>query len=425
MPTVLMIGAFDTKGAEYDFLRRQILTAGCDVLAVNTGPLGTTDLFPVDIEADEVARAGGGDLAALRAKHDRGEAMKVMSAGAIAVVRRLFQQGRFDGVIGMGGTGGSAVVTAAMRPLPVGVPKLCVSTAAGTATAATYVGLSDLVLMPSIVDVAGLNRVLRLVLTRAAGAICGMVAASTREATREGAPGATTDATRPVIAATMFGNTTDCVNACRAALEGAGYEVLVFHATGTGGRQMEMLVEQGLVDAVLDVTTTEWADEICGGVFSAGPDRLSAPGRNGIPHLVVPGCVDMVNFGPVDTVPQKYRDAARKLYEWNPSVTLMRTNVGENRRMGQIFADKLNAAAGPVAVLVPLRGVSVLDGDGQPFCDREADRAIFESLKSGLRPGIAFEEIDANINDPAFSSKAVAMMLGMIAKGTEIKTSHR
>ena len=425
MPTVLMIGAFDTKGAEYDFLRRQILTAGCDVLTVNTGPLGTTDLFPVDIEADEVARAGGGDLAALRAKHDRGEAMKVMSAGAIAVVRRLFQQGRFDGVIGMGGTGGSAVVTAAMRPLPVGVPKLCVSTAAGTATAATYVGLSDLVLMPSIVDVAGLNRVLRLVLTRAAGAICGMVAASTREATREGAPGATTDATRPVIAATMFGNTTDCVNACRAALEGAGYEVLVFHATGTGGRQMEMLVEQGLVDAVLDVTTTEWADEICGGVFSAGPDRLSAPGRNGIPHLVVPGCVDMVNFGPVDTVPQKYRDAARKLYEWNPSVTLMRTNVGENRRMGQIFADKLNAAAGPVAVLVPLRGVSVLDGDGQPFCDREADRAIFESLKSGLRPGIAFEEIDANINDPAFSSKAVAMMLGMIAKGTEIKTSHR
>jgi uncharacterized protein (UPF0261 family) len=313
-----------------------------------------------------------------------------------------------------------------MRPLPVGVPKLCVSTAAGTATAATYVGLSDLVLMPSIVDVAGLNRVLRLVLTRAAGAICGMVAgaAASREATREGAPGATTDATRPVIAATMFGNTTECVNTCRAALDAAGYEVLVFHATGTGGRQMEMLVEQGLVDAVLDVTTTEWADEICGGVFSAGPDRLSAPGRKGIPHLVVPGCVDMVNFGPADTVPQKYRDAGRKLYEWNPSITLMRTNTEENRRMGQIFADKLNAAAGPVAVLVPLRGVSVLDGDGQPFCDREADRAMFKMLRAGLRPDIAFEEIDANINDPAFSSRAVATMLDLIAQGKK-KSSHR
>jgi uncharacterized protein (UPF0261 family) len=230
-------------------------------------------------------------------------------------------------------------------------------------------------------------------------------------ATRE----ATTDAAKPIIAATMFGNTTECVNACRARLEEAGYEVLVFHATGTGGRQMEMLVDQGLVDAVLDVTTTEWADEICGGVFSAGPDRLSAPGRKGVPHLVAPGCVDMVNFGPADTVPRKYRDARRTLYEWNPSITLMRTSVEENRRMGEVFATKLNAATGPVAVLVPLRGVSVLDGDGQPFCDREADRAMFQALKAGLRPGIAFEEIDANINDPVFSSRAVAMMLELIA----------
>jgi uncharacterized protein (UPF0261 family) len=409
MPTVLLLGAFDTKGAEYDFLRRQILSNHCGVVAVNTGPLGSTELFSVDVEADEVARAGGGELSALRARRDRGEAMRVMSAGATAVVRRLFDEGRFDGVIGMGGTGGSAVVTAAMRPLPVGVPKLCVSTAAGTPAAANYVGLSDLVLVPSIVDVAGLNRVLRLVLTRAAGAVCGMVAGTA--ATRE----ATTDAAKPVIAATMFGNTTECVNACRARLEEAGYEVLVFHATGTGGRQMEMLVDQGLVDAVLDVTTTEWADEICGGVFSAGPDRLSAPGRKGVPHLVAPGCVDMVNFGPADTVPRKYRDARRTLYEWNPSITLMRTSVEENRRMGEVFATKLNAATGPVAVLVPLRGVSVLDGDGQPFCDREADRAMFQALKAGLRPGIAFEEIDANINDPVFSSRAVAMMLELIA----------
>ena len=414
MPTVLMIGAFDTKAAEYDFLRSRIVANGCDVLAINTGPLGTTDLFPVEIEADEIARAGGGDLAALRARQDRGEAMKVMTAGAVAVVRRLFDQRRFDGIIGMGGTGGSAVVTAAMRGLPVGVPKLCVSTAAGSANAAAYVGLSDLVLVPSIVDVAGLNRVLRLVLSGAAGAICGMVNAAR--------PSDTAESARPVVAATMFGNTTTCVNACREALERAGYEVLVFHATGTGGRTMEMLVEQGLVDAVLDVTTTEWADEICGGIFNSGPDRLSAPGHRGVPHLVCPGCVDMVNFGPPDTVPAKYREAGRKLYEWNPSVTLMRTNADENRRMGEIFADKLNAAAGPVAVLVPLRGVSVLDGDGQPFCDRDADRAMFEALRSRLRGDVPYIELDANINDPAFSARATELMLRLIKEKT---VSHR
>jgi uncharacterized protein (UPF0261 family) len=417
MPTVLMIGAFDTKGAEYDFLRRQVISNGCDVLAVNTGPLGSTELFPVDVEADEVARAGGGDLSRIRERHDRGEAMKVMAAGAAAVVIRLYDQGRFGGVIGMGGTGGSAVVTAAMRALPVGVPKLCVSTAAGTPNAAAYVGLSDLVLMPSIVDVAGLNRVLRLVLARAAGAICGMVRGAGMSGDEADAAG------KPVIAATMFGNTTDCVNACRAALERAGYEVLVFHATGTGGRSMEMLVDQGLVDAVLDITTTEWADEICGGVFPGGPDRLSAPGRRGVPHLVAPGCVDMVNFGPPDTVPRRYRDAGRTLYEWNPSVTLMRTNADENRRMGETFAGKLNAACGPVAVLVPLRGVSVLDGDGQPFCDREADRAMFDALKRSLRPDVPYEEVDANINDTAFSERAVEMMLALISKKKEQSSS--
>jgi len=409
MPTILMIGAFDTKGPEYEFLRRQIVSRGCGDVTVNTGTLGTTDLFPVDVEADEVARAAGGDLAAVREKQDRGEAMKLMSAGAAAVVRRLYEQKKFDGVIGMGGTGGSSVVAAAMRALPIGVPKLLVSTAAG-ANAGPYVGLSDLVMMPSIVDVAGLNRVLRVVLTRAAGAICGMVGA---------APPPPSAEERPVIAATMFGNTTQCVNGCREALERQGYEVLVFHATGAGGRTMEMLVDQGLVDAVLDITTTEWADEVAGGIFNAGSDRLSAPGRRGIPHLVAPGCVDMVNFGPIETVPQKYRDAGRKLYEWNPSVTLMRTNVEENRRMGEIFAEKLNAARGPVAVLVPLRGVSVLDGDGQPFCDREADRRMFDTLRAKLRRDIPYVELDANINDTDFSTRATEMMLGLIgaAKG--------
>jgi uncharacterized protein (UPF0261 family) len=400
---ILIIGAFDTKANEYAFLRDMIVRLGGQVLTVNTGILSSTELFPIDIEADEVARAGGGDLAALRANRDRGKAMATMAKGAAAVVRRLFDEGLVAGIIGMGGSGGSSVVTAAMRALPVGVPKVCVSTVAGGDTA-PYVGLKDVTLIPSITDVAGLNRISRMILTRAAGAIVGMVNTSVAEA----------DDDRPIIAASMFGNTTQCVDRCRELLDGAGYEVLVFHATGTGGRTMESLIDEGLVDACLDITTTEWADTVCGGVFDAGEDRLSAPGRRGIPHLIVPGCIDMANFGPIATVPQKYRDAGRKLYEWNPSVTLMRTNAEENRRMGEVFAEKANAAKGPVAFLVPLKGVSILDGDGQPFCDREADQAMFDALKENLRPGIQVVEMDANINDPAFAEKAVEMMLGLI-----------
>ncbi len=401
--TILMIGLFDTKGAEYAFLRERIVARGHEVLAMNTGVLGSTDLFPVDVEADEVAKAGGGDLKSLRDKKDRGEAMKVMSAGAPVVVKSLYDEGKFDGVIGMGGTGGTSVVTAAMRALPVGVPKVCVSTAASGNTAA-YVGSKDITMMPSIVDVAGINRISRLVFSRAAGAICGMVETEPPKSAED----------KPIIAASMFGNTTDCVNACVESLSEKGYEVLVFHATGTGGKTMEALVSEGLVDAVLDITTTEWADTVCGGVFDAGPERLSAPGRMGVPHLIVPGCVDMANFGGMETVPQKYKDANRTFYEWNPSVTLMRTNVEENKKMGEVFAEKANAATGPVAFLIPLKGVSILDGDGERFCDREADGAMFETLKENLRTGIPVVNIDCNINDPAFAIKAVEMMEGLI-----------
>ena len=326
-----------------------------------------------------------------------------MSAGAPVVVKALYDDGKFDGVIGMGGTGGTSVITAAMRALPVGVPKVCVSTAASGHTA-DYVGSKDITMMPSIVDVAGINRISRLIFSRAAGAICGMVEIEAPEAAED----------KPIIAASMFGNTTDCVNACVESLSEKGYEVLVFHATGTGGKTMEALVAEGLVDAVLDITTTEWADTVCGGVFDAGPERLSAPGRMGIPHLIVPGCVDMANFGGMETVPQKYKDAGRTFYEWNPSVTLMRTNVEENKKMGKVFAEKANAATGPVAFLIPLEGVSILDGEGERFCDREADEAMFETLKKNLRTGIPVLDIDCNINDPAFAAKAVEMMEELI-----------
>lgn len=403
--TILMIGAFDTKGEEYAFLRQQILAQGHRVVSMNTGVMGSTDLFPVDIPAEEVAVAGNGDLATLRQKKDRGEAMKIMSAGAAARTAALYASDPFDGIIGMGGTGGSSVVTAAMRALPVGVPKVCVSTAASGDTSA-YVGSKDITMIPSIVDVAGLNRISRIIFTQAAGAISGMASAT--------APDAGED--KPIITASMFGNTTEAVNAARAALTDKGYEVFVFHATGTGGKTMESLVREGLVDAVLDITTTEWADTVCGGVFDAGPERLSAAGEMGVPHLIVPGCVDMANFGGMGTVPQKYKDAGRLFYEWNPSVTLMRTNVEENRQMGEIFAQKANAAKGPVAFLIPLRGVSILDGDGQLFEDRAADQAMFDAIKANLRPDIPVVEMDANINDPAFAAKAVEMMLELIAK---------
>ena len=403
MKTICLIGSFDTKATEYAFLRSQIMNKNHKVLSVNTGIMGTTDLFPVDIEANTVAEAGGGKLEELRANKDRGDAIKTMCAGTPVIVKSLYYKGMFDGIIGMGGTGGTAVVTAAMRELPVGVPKVCISTTA-SGNIGEYVGTKDITMIPSIVDVAGINRISRIIFSRGAGAICGMVEACI--------PDNSTD--KPVIAASMFGNTTPCVNACATELSLRGYEVLIFHATGTGGRTMENLVKEGLIDAVLDITTTEWADTVCGGVFDAGPERLDTPGQKGIPHLIAPGCVDMANFDSMDSVPEKYRKANRNFYKWTPSVTLMRTNIEENKKMGKIFAEKANAAGGPVAFLIPLKGVSMLDSDNQPFCDREADRAMFDAIKANVRKDIEVIEMDNNINDPDFASRAVEIMLDLI-----------
>jgi uncharacterized protein (UPF0261 family) len=402
-PRIVVLGAFDSKGAEYAYLLDEIQRLGGKTLTVNFGVRGSDDRFPVDINADEIARAGGCELVELCTAGDRGAAMKCMAQGAAIVVKQLYEEGRLSGAIGMGGSGGASVITAAMRALPLGVPKVCVSTVAG-GDVSPYVGVKDITMMPSVTDVAGVNRLSRTIFTRAAGAIVGMVKAAPKPAAAD----------RPLIAASMFGNTTQCVDVCRQLLDSAGYEVLVFHATGVGGRTMESLIDEGLVDACLDITTTEWADELCGGVFSAGSDRLSAAGRCGVPHLIVPGCVDMANFGPPATVPQRYRDSGRLFYEWNPAVTLMRTTVDENRRMGEIFAEKANEAAGPVAFLIPLRGVSVLDGDGQPFCNRQADQAMFNVLRERLREDIPIVEVDANINDRAFAEKAADMILNLI-----------
>ncbi len=401
--TVLMIGAFDVKGQEYHYIRKLIEAQGCRALTMNVGPLGGTDLFPIDIDSAEVARAGDGDINRIRDERDRGKAMEIMAKGAASLARSLHEQGKIQGVFGMGGSGGTSVISRAMRALPMGVPKVIVSTVAA-GDASLIAGVKDITMIPSVVDVAGLNPISEKIFKQAAGAICGMLRMDYRPEMDQ----------KPVIAASMFGNTTDCVNMCREALTDKGYEVLVFHATGTGGRTMEGLVEEGYVYAVLDITTTEWADEICGGVFSAGPGRLSAPGAAGIPHLIVPGCVDMANFGPIETVPEKYKD--RLLYQWNPNVTLMRTSVEENMKMGEIFARKANEAKGRVAFLFPLKGVSILDSEGERFWSPEADRAMFETIKKNLKPGIEVVELDANINDPAFASKAVEMLMELMAR---------
>ena len=411
--TICIIGAFDTKGDDHAFLREEILKRGHQTLTVNIGVLGSTTLFPVDYEADAVAKAGGISLAELRSTKDKAAAMKAFDEAVPRLVGQLFGEKKLDGVIGMGGSGGSAIIASAMRALPIGVPKLLVSTVA-SGDVSFYVRGKDITVMPSIVDVAGLNRISRLVYTRAAGAICGMVESEVPVSAED----------RPIITASMFGNTTDCVNVCAKMLSEKGFEVLIFHATGAGGRAMETLVEDGLVEAVLDITTTEWADELCGGVFSAGPDRLDAPGRRALPHLIVPGCVDMVNFGAPSSIPAKYREAKRLFYEWNPSVTLMRTNAEENRQMGEIFARKANAAKGPVAFLVPLRGVSMLDGDGQPFCDRAADQAMFDAIKQHLRPGIPFVEVDLNINDSEFAAKSVELIIQLIQQSKTANATH-
>ena len=399
---VMLVGAFDTKGEEYRFVKELIEARGHEVVAMNIGVIGEPRAIDPDWGAESVAAAGGSSLAELRSQGDRGHAMTVMSQGAAALSRDIYDRGGFDGIIGMGGTGGSSVISAAMRALPIGVPKVLVSTAASGDTRA-MVGTRDITLIPSVVDVAGVNSISRIIYSRAAGAVCGMIeqeAATSRE-------------DKPIIAITMFGNTTECVNRCVEQLSAQGYECLVFHCTGVGGQTMEDLVNDGKIAAVLDITTTEWADELCGGVFAAGPTRLEAAGKAGIPHLIVPGCVDMVNFGAKDTVPARYAD--RKLVVWNPSVTLMRTNVEENRELGKIFAEKANAAQGKVRVLLPLKGVSILDSEDQPFWWPEADAAMFEALKSGLDERIPVEELDININDPRFSDRAVASLLEMLA----------
>jgi uncharacterized protein (UPF0261 family) len=340
----------------------------------------------------------------LRTGGDKAGAMETMAAGLAIVVKDLYDAGRLGGILGMAGSGGTSIATRAMRALPVGVPKVMASTVGGGDISA-YVGTVDITMMPSVVDVAGINSISRAIYANAAGAIAGMVAV------RDALPPLTE--TKPLITASMFGNTTACVSRAQKALEAQGYEVLVFHATGTGGRTMESLIASGFITANLDITTTELADHVCGGLLSAGPDRMMAAARAGIPTILVPGCVDMCNFWGLETVPERYHE--RNLYKWNPNVTLMRTSPEENTRIGAMIATAANTSQGPVAILLPLKGVSQLDSPGGPYWDPEADAACYNAIKVNLRPDIPVIEMDCNINDPEFADKAVEVLLGMIS----------
>ena len=397
--TILLIGTFDTKGAEYSFVRDLITGRGHRVLLLDAGITGEPAIEP-DIRAETIAEAGGGSLAALREQADRGAAVEVMAKGAAALAAQLHAEGKFDGLLALGGSGGTAIATPAMQALPVGLPKVMVSTVA-SGNVQPYVGIRDVTMMYSVVDIAGINPISRRIFANAVGAVCGMVEQPAPEAED-----------KPLIAATMFGVTTPCVTAVREQLELAGYEVLVFHATGSGGRAMEGLINDGYISGVADITTTEWCDQLVGGVLSAGQHRLEAAGRTGTPQIVSCGALDMVNFGAVETVPAQFQE--RTLYKHNPSITLMRTTPEECAELGRIIANKLNRAQGPTALFLPLRGVSAIDMEGQPFHLPEADAALFEAIRRNVRPPVELVELDMHINDPEFAAAMTKRLLAML-----------
>ena len=400
--TVVIVGSLDTKGEEFAFVKDLIEKEGLKTLVVDFGVMGEPHFEP-DVKREEVAEAGGSNLGYLASGEHKDEAMRTMATGLAVVVHRLYDDGKLDGIIGMGGSGGTSIATTGMRALPVGVPKVMVSTIGGGDVSA-YAGTRDITFMPSIVDVAGINSISRRIYANAAGAIAGMVKMETPVAEEE----------KPLITASMFGNTTPAVDRARGILEKHGYEVLVFHATGTGGRTMESLITDGYIVGSLDITTTELADEVCGGVLSAGPERGMAASLAGIPTVIVPGCVDMANFWAIETVPEKYKD--RNLYQWNPNVTLLRTNVEENTRIGEMIAAAANAATAPVAIVLPLKGVSMLDSEGGDFWDPEADQACYDAIKQNIKSGIPVIEMDHNINDREFADKVAETLLDMLKK---------
>lgn len=409
--TIALAGTLDSKGKEFSYVKEVIESLGFDTLLINTG------VFPSEIEADvsnaQVAEAAGVEIEQLAKRKDRAEATKVLAEGMEKLLPKLYEQGKFDGVLSFGGTGGTSIVTPGMRALPIGVPKVMVSTVASGNTQ-PYIGTSDLVMIPSIVDVAGLNVISTKVFRQAVFAIAGMLDFQDK------ALADSDDHKKPLIAASMFGLTTPCINHAKSYLEDRGYEVLIFHATGIGGQTMESLIEEGFFAGVLDITTTEWADELIGGVLNAGPHRLEAAAKANVPQVVSVGAMDMANFGPYESVPEKF--AGRKFYKHNPTVTLMRTTTEENKQIGEVLAQKLNMTKGQTTLMLPLKGLSGLDVEGQAFYGPEEDQALFDTLKKHIdSKRVTVEEMDTDVNNPKFAEAAAERLIQMIESNKEEK----
>lgn len=400
MKTVAIAGTFDSKHLEFAYLQEIIQSLGLKTFMIHTGVFESK--LAADVSNEAVASAVGENIKEIAVKKDRALATDVLSRGLEKLLPKLYAEGKFDGIISCGGTGGTSLVTPGMRALPIGVPKVMVSTVAA-GDVSMYVGTSDIFMYPSIVDVAGLNSISTKIFTNAALAIAGMVKFEINKVTEK----------KPLIAASMFGVTTPCVNQAREYLEKQGYEVLTFHATGTGGKAMESLIRDGYIAGVFDITTTEWCDELMGGNMAAGEKRLEAAALGGVPQVVSVGALDMVNFGPISTVPEKYN--GRNFYKHNPTVTLMRTTVDENRSLGLAIAEKLNMCKAKAALLLPLKGVSMIDAPGQPFYGPEEDAILFKTLKENItNPLVEIIEVDANINDIEFSSAAAGKLVELL-----------
>lgn len=402
MKTVAIAGTFDTKGREYTYIKELFEELGINTFMINTGVFEPA--FKADVSNGEIAEAVGKDIKVIAEKKDRALATEILSKGMEKLVPKLYNQGKFDGIISFGGSGGTSLVTPAMRALPIGVPKIMVSTMASGNTS-QYIGTSDIIMMPSVVDVSGLNSISTKIFSNAVFAMVGMLEHENKREIEK----------KPLVAATMFGVTTPAVEYGKKYLEDRGYEVLVFHATGIGGQSMEDLIEDGFIEGVLDLTTTEWADEIIGGVLNAGPHRLEAAGRNHIPQVVSVGALDMCNFGPYDTVPKEF--AGRNIYKHNPTVTLMRTTVEENELIGKKIAEKLNMSKGKTALFLPLKGVSAIDVEGQAFYGVEEDKMLFDTLRNGINKNIIeIIEMDNAINDKEFAEAAAQKLIDLMDK---------
>ena len=399
--SILILGCFDTKGDEYSFLYHCITAAGESVITINTGIMQAHVDFRIDSNSDVVALEAGHSITELRKNRDRGSAVALMGKGAAKIVAKLMGENRIKAAIGMGGGGGTYIALTAMQEIPLGVPKLCLSTMTGKDLTG-LIGRKDITLMPTIVDLAGLNSISRLLIKQAAASICALSnVTNTDEAAVTGR-----------IAISMFGNTSPCVDKCIELLKGEGYEVFPFHANGIGGRTMEALIREGYFDGVLDITTTELADDICGGICSAGSDRLNAAAESGIPQVVVPGCLDMVNFGSFETVPEHYK--GREFYSWSPEVTLMRTNGDENKILGERLVQKISSSSAPVAIILPTKGISQVDAEGEIFYRPEIDKVLFETIKELSKEKIKVIEVEAHINDEEFSTTLVRALLNMM-----------